>query len=744
MGQNFAPMIRQLLALFLLAGNLMVWAQPPVRTCGTMDYLEAQKKQDPSLEFQMEQIEEFTRRFSRKNSRAVTGVITIPVVVHVVYNTADENISDAQIQSQIDILNEDFRRLNGDADNVWSQAADSEIEFCLASRDPNGNPSTGITRTETTKTSFDQDNTMKFDATGGKDAWPRDSYLNIWVCDLDGLLGYAQFPGGSAATDGVVCTYDAFGDIGTAAFPFDLGRTATHEVGHWLNLRHIWGDGDCGFDDFVADTPISDDHNYGCEIGHISCNTLDMVQNYMDYSDDACMNLFTLGQKDRMRVLFEAGGPRESLLSSIGCEPPGSLPNLTREEGFSSLTVNGTDVTVSIRVINNGSVTAGASTVRYYMSTDPTFATSVYELGSDPVGSLPPGSTSDESISVDASTLGAPSGDYYIAYFIDADNVVVENNETDNGFYWTSPQVVISGGTPNLTLALEFAGLSVNGTNVNVSIRVINNGNAVAGASTVRYFLSADAFISLSDYEIGSDPVGNLASGAGSDESIAVDVGVLGIPDGNYFIGFIIDADENVSESDESDNHWYWESPQVTINSSDCQEVDIEQSVVLTEGTHEFRAENTITASDEVFSGVSANYYAGTSITFEPGTHFRSGSSILATIEDCSPEVRLADTHREPEHLLHFEEAEAVQLKAFPNPVNHQTTIEYSLPEGGKVNLGLYDLFGRQIQTLVNGERQDPGVYKLDLSTTAFSPGTYFLVLQSADVRQNLRLIVLH
>jgi len=139
-------------------------------------------------------------------------------------------------------------------------------------------------------------------------------------------LGYAQFPGGGLpATDGVVIDYEYFGTIGTAQSPFNLGRTTTHEVGHWLNLRHIWGDGGCDFDDFIMDTPLADEENYFCDVGHVSCGNVNMVQNYMDYSDDVCMNLFTNGQKKWMRALFEVGGYRQNLLYSNGCGNPKSI-----------------------------------------------------------------------------------------------------------------------------------------------------------------------------------------------------------------------------------------------------------------------------------------------------------------------------------------------------------------------------------------------------------------------------------
>ena len=322
---------------FLLVGSYS-FAQ---RDCGAVEYLEQQMQLDPKRGEKMDRIEKHTQNFLKNPTRDVTGTVTIPVVVHVVYNTSAENISDAQIQTQIDVLNDDFRRLNSDADNTWSQAADSEIEFCLATVDPSGNATTGITRTSTSVTSFGTNDQVKFNSSGGKDAWPAADYLNIWVCDISGgILGYAQFPGGNPATDGVVNDYQYFGTIGTATAPFNLGRTMTHEVGHYLNLRHIWGDGNCNADDFVSDTPTSDAPNYGCALGHVSCSSTDMVQNYMDYSDDACMNLFTQGQKARMRALFDTGGARESLLSSAAC---GSPADPTCDDGIQNQGETGVD-----------------------------------------------------------------------------------------------------------------------------------------------------------------------------------------------------------------------------------------------------------------------------------------------------------------------------------------------------------------------------------------------------------------
>ena len=345
------------------------------RVCHTMGNLDRLIHAHPKMEQRMASIEKqtnaFVKRMKNNPQERSQMVVTIPVVFHVLYNTAAENISEAQVLSQLQIMNDDFRRLNADQDNVWSQAADTQIEFCLATQDPQGNPSDGILRVPTSVTQFGTNDNMKFSSQGGSDAWPASEYLNFWVCDLGAsLLGYAQFPGGPANTDGVVCTYTATGDVGTAQAPFDLGRTGTHEVGHWLNLRHIWGDGGCGADDFVADTPEDDGANYGCSLGSSSCEAgvSAMVQNYMDYSDDACMNLFTQGQGDRMNALFQAGGARASLLNSPGCTP--AVPDFDLDaQAQSVLSPSGgicsASVTPVVRIRNNGAITLTSLDIAY-------------------------------------------------------------------------------------------------------------------------------------------------------------------------------------------------------------------------------------------------------------------------------------------------------------------------------------------------------------------------------------------
>ncbi len=306
---------------------------PVQRTCGTYDVHMLMMQTDPEYAAARAAIEAQTDDFVRSGRLAErirrVGTTVIPVVVHVIYRDAKENISDAQIASQIDVLNRDFRMNNNDIDKTPDPfkpfRGDARIAFVLTGVDPKGNPTRGITRTQTTVPKFFSDDKMKSKATGGADAWDSTRYLNFWVCpeiirkkDNLPLLGYAQFPGVPAvATDGVAIIHNAFGTVGTASTGrFNLGRTATHEVGHWLNLIHIWGDKNgCTGDDQVADTPSQEEANYNTPIfPHFTCNNGpngDMFMNYMDYVDDAAMFMFTAGQVARMQATLD--GPRSTI-----------------------------------------------------------------------------------------------------------------------------------------------------------------------------------------------------------------------------------------------------------------------------------------------------------------------------------------------------------------------------------------------------------------------------------------------
>ncbi len=289
-------------------------APPKRRMCGCMEVHHRLLESDPNFRRRQMDLEHATMaRMTMTRARA--GITIIPVVVHVVYKTAAENISVAQIKSQIKAMNLDYRGNNPDKTKVppvWAGlVSDTRIQFALAKKTPSGQATTGITRRQTSRASFGTDDAVKSSATGGTNPWPTKKYLNIWVCTLGGgLLGYAQFPGGPAKTDGVVILNTAFGTTGTASRPFNKGRTATHEVGHWLNLRHIWGDTeDCSGSDLVPDTPNAAGPNYGKPaFPSITCGNGpngDMFMNYMDYVDDDAMFMFTTGQMARMQAALD-------------------------------------------------------------------------------------------------------------------------------------------------------------------------------------------------------------------------------------------------------------------------------------------------------------------------------------------------------------------------------------------------------------------------------------------------------
>lgn len=295
------------------------------RQCGAMSAHFRLLESDPTFRTIQTELEQSTKLRMARGSDAflkTDGPMKIKVVVHVVYNTPEQNVSVSQIKSQIAVLNRDFRAKNTDKSKVpavWKGlVGDANIQFELATKDPDGKPTNGITRTKTTRTGGFASNDAVKGAAEGKEPWATDRYLNLWVCPLrGGLLGYAQFPGGPAATDGVVINYRAFGTNGTAVAPFNLGRTATHEIGHFLNLRHIWGDTeDCSGSDFVNDTPKAVGPNQGKPVfPHITCGNGpngDMFVNYMDYSDDDAMFMFTLEQVARMHATLD--GVRDSLV----------------------------------------------------------------------------------------------------------------------------------------------------------------------------------------------------------------------------------------------------------------------------------------------------------------------------------------------------------------------------------------------------------------------------------------------
>ncbi|MCU0352263.1 MAG: M43 family zinc metalloprotease [Cytophagales bacterium] len=338
-----------LLAIAVAAATTLAHAQAPIdEKCATMHMDSLLRKRFPQLgtlmQFEMavqKKIKEIEAR--RRSGRVQAGVVTLPVVVHIIHNGeavgAGRNLSQAQVQAQIAVANEDFRRLpNTRGFNTDPRGDDMEIEFCLAAVDPQGRTMAepGIDRVRGSRASYTRDQVEG--ELKPNTIWDPNRYINIWVLDFAGeselLLGYAQFPsqsglgglpdnGGAANTDGVVVRHTSFGSADKGSFPvlqapYNLGRTLTHELGHFFGLRHIWGDGNCG-NDFVDDTPTQQSESRGCQQGRVSCGATNMVENYMDYSNDACLNIFTRGQKLRMLAVLELSPRRRELTSSNVC-----------------------------------------------------------------------------------------------------------------------------------------------------------------------------------------------------------------------------------------------------------------------------------------------------------------------------------------------------------------------------------------------------------------------------------------
>ncbi|HYC83586.1 MAG TPA: M43 family zinc metalloprotease [Chryseosolibacter sp.] len=425
--------------------------------CGTVQYT---KKLQSERRVQTEQdFEQWIARVKdlRRSGRTKAEPYKIPVVVHVIHNGepvgVGTNISDAQVHSQIKVLNQDFRRENPDASNTdplfVPVAGSMDIEFVLAKRTPEGGATTGIVRVQGSKAQWTSGDNSELKELS---YWPAEDYMNLWVCDITDFLGYSQFPvsdlpglensSNNRLTDGVVLWYKSFGSEEDGNFNLDpaysKGRTATHEISHFFGLRHIWGDDNdqCSGTDYVDDTPNQGKYTTGCPTGtRTSCGVTNMIQNFQDYTDDACMNLFTHEQIERMKIVIENSPRRMSLLTSLGLYPPDPVANDLGIRKIISPAVSqcSNGIQPSIQVRNYGTNDITSVRIRLRLNGN-TIQTKDFALN------LQPG----DSANLDFNSTTVPTGENTIAFDILLTNGVSDGDAQSNDNARTQEVVVPS------------------------------------------------------------------------------------------------------------------------------------------------------------------------------------------------------------------------------------------------------------------------------------------------------------
>jgi hypothetical protein len=453
-------------SLILLFVSVYVFGQD---RCGTVEYMKLKAAQHQINEknevFERWLVGRHAKLKKEKSTQRTQAAYVVPVVVHVIHNgeSHETNIPDAQIFSQIKVLNDDFNRTNSDVNQTPSDfqsvAGSMDVEFVLAKQDPDGLPTNGIVRVQGTQTSWSINDNYKLKALS---YWPAEDYLNIWVCKLTGYIGYAQFPqtdqlGGlenastNRLTDGVVITYNAFGSDDDGDFilqsRYNKGRTTTHEVGHFFGLRHIWGDQNtCGtVGDYVEDTPEQSVETTGCPSHpRAGCTPVSMFQNFLDYTNDACMNLFSEGQVERMVTVIENSPRRESLLSSHGSSAPAPIANnlsITKIISPLSGTCSGT-VTPQIEITNFGTNAVTSAELVFSLNNNPV-ETKTFILSLDPM----------EAANISFANTNIPGGTASFTFEINEVNNVDDQDELNN----TKTQNVVIPTSIGIPFAEDFA-----------------------------------------------------------------------------------------------------------------------------------------------------------------------------------------------------------------------------------------------------------------------------------------------
>ncbi|WP_051313467.1 M43 family zinc metalloprotease [Sporocytophaga myxococcoides] len=698
--------MKYLLLLISLLASSLTYAQ---ERCGTMQVRQNNISRNPALLEKIEKQELQTRKFTRQNQGLRTTAVApvIPVVVHVLYNTGAQNITDAMIQSQIDVLNRDYSATNTDISNVSAEfqpvIGNPNIQFALAIRDPKGKATNGIVRKQTNKTSFSySQEEAKYSSKGGDDAWPSESYLNIWVVPQIGgsggtILGYATFPGTvSAAEDGVVIAYDRFG-LNTISAENNLGRTATHEVAHWLNLYHTFQDGCAGTNsstcetrgDLVCDTPPSKQDNYDCSIKNTCTESSDehndMVMNYMNYADDACIVMFSAGQATRMQAALH--GPRASLLTSKGLTPPIVAALNASIENISGVTGNFcTNAVYPSLTIRNEGTTNTITSISYTYKVDNGTAQTFSWTGSLATGAA-------TTINLPA-VSGLSKGNHTYEVNITKVNGQSDGNPEDN--LLTKSFIILQVQDLPFSESFENSGLLPDGWTINNPDKSSTWETTNEASSNGSYSIRVNNF----DYTGGNGQIDDLFS-----PLIAVGANAMLKFDYAYKLYTEVTEDPNFSDT------------LTVLASSDCgvtyDILDKKSGRDLTTGDPYFTTDAFVPTENEwATQPISLSNYEGKTIQII----FRNSS-------DNENMLYLDNVRFEGTPLgINDPTTGADQIKLYPNPtqgsfvINAANNIEF---------IGIYDLLGGEIQSInpdganqiIDLSAEPAGIYIVKIST---------------------------
>lgn len=722
------------------------------------------------------------------SGRAAT-VYTIPVVVHVYHKGeavgTGTNISEDVINSQITVLNQDFRKMTGTpGHNTHAAGADTEIQFCLAKIDPSGNPTTGITRRQGISGSYD---TNAFDAEKPNSQWDPTKYLNIWVADLGAsLLGYAQFPhangvisgmtggyaGGASNTDGVVMGPNFFGssDITTVpgSAPFDKGRTTTHEVGHWLGLKHINGDAGCGSDDECADTPNQENQTNqanGCN-QKTSCGSVDMIENYMDYSNDACMNIFTNDQTARMRAILN---PANNIVNRGTLVQAGTTHTLCSQDPDFELAVTNSPVTVCAP--NNGVFNLTFTTENGY-NANTTFAATAGVPAGASVAFSPTSMNADGNFTMTVSNTGAvAAGNYTIT--ITATGSVTKTIDVELSVQSAAP------ATPTLTVPAN------NATNQPTSVNLTWNAAANAATYTVETATDAGFTANLTTNSVTGTTYNatGLATGTqyfwrvkavnGCGESSYSSVfnfttatpacttynstqNNIAIPTSgatNHVITSTINVADDVSITDVNVTinvqHTWAGDVELKLTSPNGTEVILLPNSKCDDGTDDIAVTYDDQAAGALTCSTSAPAVGGTVQPENPLSPFNGESSNgnwVLTVTDGYPSadggtfqnysIEICGTP-----VLSIDENNLAQsVKVFPNPSNGTINVSFESDSSKNVSLSLFDIRGRLITE--QHFENNSSIFNKEVRFNNLEKAVYILKIENGNNKLFKRLII--